>query len=392
MKTGIEKSNCSGCDVCSNVCPVDAISYETDEFGFKYPVFAENCIDCGLCERTCPNNKANLSRLALNAPISAYSAVSKDSDCLKNSASGGAFSEIVDAFCGLEQDYAVFGVKFDESFNAVTDFVCDKSQIAPFRKSKYIQSSPNSSYRKVEKFLKDGKKVLFTGTPCQVAALKLFLKKDYDNLLAVDILCAGFASPMVFKKYVEHFEKKMGAKLVSYSFREKRKSLWRYSALVTRMEFANGKSVENFIDSYYRGFIKGLYFCDACPECRYAGPKRTSDITIGDFWSIGKIDASLNPMKGVSLILANTEKGVETVKKLSRSMDITERSTQSAIIGNAPLNSPLPKNPRSADFFKLLKDHDVVYCINRVAPPPPFRKRVMRKLSRILKLIFKFGR
>lgn len=385
MKTGIEQKNCSGCTVCKVVCPVKCVSMKEDSFGFMQPTFSSACINCGLCAKTCPMNLDNSAKIDFRRPINAYSAVSKDLECVKNSSSGGAFTEIAKLFA-KGGNYVIFGARYADNFDVVIDYIEDVAEIEKFQKSKYVQSLVSDSYSKAKKFLDEGKRVLFSGTPCQISALKLYLRKDYENLLTLDFSCHGYGSPKVFKQYLKDYEKKYNSKVIAYSFREKSKSLWRYHSQSSKITFENGKEKINFMDTLFRGFTRGLFKCTACYNCQYARLERVSDISMCDFWSIGNIDPTLNVMKGVSLLLSNTPKGENIMCGLNQTMHIKVRNLIDAVYGNDPLNHSAKPNAQRDKFFEAIKRENVADVIDKFAPQASILKRGIMKLKSIIGL------
>ena len=382
MKTNITREKCSGCSLCYMVCPKKCIKMEVDSEGFSIPTFYDGCVDCGYCASVCPQNKDNLEKIKFKFPQKALSAVSKDEENFRESSSGGAFSDIAKLFC--DENYVIFGAEFDEDLELKISYTFSLDDIAKYRKSKYIQPKISDSYTKALDFLKQGKKVLFTGTPCQVAALKLFLKKDYDNLLTIDFSCHGFGSPESFYKYIQDYEKKYNRKVIYYSFREKMKSLGRNHCQASKIVFDNGKIVRNFLDIWFQGFKKALFKCKACSSCHYVGAKRISDFTLCDFWGIERLDPTLKSMEGVSLVLVNSEKGVSLSEKLNLYSNIKEFDVREAIKGNDPLNFATKENVNRKKFFTLLQNNTVEYSIRKCVNIPTIYDRIVSKIKRIL--------
>ena len=193
----IQKEQCCGCSACLHICPKHSISFREDKEGFLYPqVDTATCIDCGLCEKVCPVLNQGEERM----PLKVYAAKHADDEIRMKSSSGGIFTLLADQI--IDKGGVVFGARFNENWEVVHDYTETKEGLAPFRGSKYVQSNIGNSYKQVEEFLKTGREVMFTGTPCQVAGLKKFLRIDYENLLTVDFVCHGVPSPMVWRKYL----------------------------------------------------------------------------------------------------------------------------------------------------------------------------------------------
>ena len=193
----VDKQNCCGCGACAQRCPQQCISMRIDQEGFLYPHVDESfCVNCGLCESVCPFLKPEAER----TPLEVFAAINRDEGVRQHSSSGGVFSLLASSV--ISAGGVVFGVRFDEQWNVVFDYAEDKDKIGLFRGSKYVQANVGDAYKKCECFLKEGRKVLFSGTPCQIAGLKKYLQKEYTNLVACDLICHGVPSPKVWEKYL----------------------------------------------------------------------------------------------------------------------------------------------------------------------------------------------
>lgn len=197
-----DKSKCCGCAACVQACPKQCILFEEDEEGFRYPLVDQSkCIDCGLCEKVCPE----INQFARRKPIKVYAAINNDETIRMQSSSGGIFTLLAEKI--IDEGGVVFGAAFDENWEVRHEYVETRRGLAKLRTSKYVQSRIENRYQQTKKFLGEGRKVMFTGTSCQIAGLKRFLRKDYDNLLAVDVICHGVPSPMVWRDYLEEIKK-----------------------------------------------------------------------------------------------------------------------------------------------------------------------------------------
>ena len=340
FKTKINRKNCVGCFACAQVCPKKCISAERDELGFLFPKFhADLCVDCGLCASVCPANRESLSNISAHIVDKAYSAVSKDRRILKASSSGGAFSAIVSEFC--DGDTLIFGAKFGENFSAEIDCVKGAENIAPFRGSKYVQAYSVDSFKKAAEFLKSGGRVLYSGTPCQIAALQLFLKRDFENLLTVDVSCHGVASPEAFKKFIGALEKKFGKKIVKYSFREKSRLF--------------------FKDDFFKAFLLNIMLRESCYDCPFASRSRYSDISLADFWGIELIDEKLDMGDGVSLLTPNSPKGKSIVERLDSRMNLRRREVEPSLRWNGGFNAPVKRNILRGRMSEIIKSEDAKF-------------------------------
>ena len=301
------KYDCCGCESCAQRCVHNAISMVRDEEGFLYPkINKQICTECDLCEKVCPI----INQSEPKTPIATFAAKNKNEATRLNSSSGGIFTLL--ATKTINNGGVVFGAKFDELWNVVHDYVETIEDLAKFRGSKYIQSQIGKCYKIAEIFLKNGREVLFSGTPCQIAGLKKFLIKDYSNLICVDIICHGVPSPMVWQKYKSQFGLNKNS---SFSFRDKTNSWKRYEIVALN----EGKEVirENVGQNVYmKLFLSDLCLRPSCSNCPIKGGQSQSDITIADFWGIQNIHPEFDDDKGCNLVIVNSEKGLELFNSL----------------------------------------------------------------------------
>lgn len=343
-----EKSDCCGCTACMNICPKSAISMQTDEKGFKYPVIDNNkCIECGACKRVCAfqNGIDNKSRNLEN--IFVYAAKNSSDNIRKTSASGGAFTPISDYV--LENNGLVVGAVFEEGFNVKHTTVTTKEEREKIKGSKYVQSNLGFIFKDVKKNLVNNKLVLFTGTPCQVAALRKYLNKDYENLILCDIICHGVPSPLIFKDYLDSQKKKYKKNIKSVCFRDKQMK-WTSQAVSITFE-DNSKYIKPHGEDEYRiMFTKDYLLRPSCFECKYPNLNRPSDITIGDFWGIHKVMPDFADDMGVSLILVNTPKGEKIFNSVKDKFVLKESNKTDCLQRN--LQQPSKKPEKYNEFWK----------------------------------------
>lgn len=279
MQRLCEHKSCMGCAACANSCPKGCIHMEADGEGFLYPRIDEAvCISCNRCSTVCPVLSRS-SKTPLDAPR-AYAAHNLDKNIVGSSSSGGVFTALAQNV--LEEGGVVYGAAFRENFSVAHCRVETADQLPVFRGSKYAQSDVALSYRQVCDDLNAGRKVLFSGTPCQVAGLRSFLGKDYSDLLCVDIICHSVPSPKVWQEYLRELQVKAGEKIASASFRDKREG---WEGYYLRVGFADGREdLRRGNDNYYmKAFIQGLSTRPSCYNCSFKGQNRGSDITLGDF-------------------------------------------------------------------------------------------------------------
>lgn len=304
------KSNneCSGCSACMAICPHDAIEMQSDIMGFYYPyVDAEKCINCGLCSTVCQFNNDYKTEDNYECPeIFAFRAVEKKE--LLRSQSGAAFYTIAKRLI-IDKNFIVFGVGLDNRFLATHKASCTVDELDGLRGSKYIQSRIFECFRALENELKSGKKVLFTGTPCQVVGVKSFVPKQLKkNLFTIDIVCHGVPSPEAWIQYMRWVENKYHKKIFKVNFRDK--SFGWHSCRET-FEFSDGKKISR--DSFRHFLMSDSHFCTrpSCAKCPFTNLRRVGDLTIGDFWGWEKFHKEFNDDKGISLLMVNSAKGEE---------------------------------------------------------------------------------
>lgn len=349
------KEDCCGCNACGDACPKGSITFQTDIEGFWYPVVnKDTCIDCHLCEKVCP--VINVKELKKNDLLQSicYAAEHKNMEVLFDSTSGGLFSALADIMY-KEQGY-VGGAVFNEDFS-VRQFISNKKEDLPrIRSSKYLQSLLIGFYKEVRDLVKNGEHVLVCGSPCQMAALRAFLKKDYDNLIIADFICRGTNSPKVWRKYLDSFEERYGSKVV-YCKAKSKEYGWRN--LTQKVILANGKHVYETRDvsNFTKGYLQtGCYCRPSCYECKFKGYPRIADITLADFWGIEKVNKSLEKNLGTSLVMINSKKGEAFFEKVKARINCVNVPFESIEGGNPSLNKPLA--PAKVDRKQFFEDLD----------------------------------
>lgn len=346
MITIQHKQDCCGCSACAQRCPKQCIKMTEDEEGFLYPKVDETkCIDCHLCEKVCPVANQAESRM----PIDSYAAYNMDDGVRKDSSSGGIFTLLAEKV--IAEGGVVFGATWNEKWQVVHTYNETKEGIVQFRGSKYIQSIIGETYKQAEIFLKSGRKVLYSGTPCQIAGLRLFLRKEYDNLLTIDFICHGVPSPGVFRWYLQeeinNYAARKGRKnTVSFlpihsipegdvlmpeglsikgiRFRDKC-SGWKKFSFVLLLAEASAEGKQNSVslsytleqNSFLKGFLNDLYLRPSCHKCPAKSLKSGSDITIADYWGYKDTPNITDTDEGISAVLINSVKGHTEFNKLS---------------------------------------------------------------------------
>ena len=310
-----DKKDCCGCHACATICAQNCIVMRADEEGFLYPVVDQSrCTDCGLCERVCPITNQGYPR----KPLKVYAAKNKNEEIRLQSSSGGIFTLLAEKV--IDGGGVVFGARFDDEWNVVHAWTDTMEGIVAFRGSKYVQSTIGSSYKDAKNFLLQGRNVLFSGTPCQIAGLKRYLRKEYDNLLTVDVVCHGVPSPLVWRRYLNDM-RKVYPQITDISFRDKSFGWKKYciriryvSSEVHQDLFPASRSEGEFLqpfteNAFMKGFLRNIYLRPSCYDCAARLGKSGSDITIADFWGVQNFYPEFDDDKGVGLILINSKKG-----------------------------------------------------------------------------------
>lgn len=348
-----DPKQCCGCTACASICAHDAISMQPDALGFLYPVVdKKKCVDCGLCEKVCAFNENYDKSQNLQKPDT-YAVRHKDIHEVETSRSGAAFIAISDYI--LDNGGIVYGVGYKNHFRVVHKRATTKEERNEFKGSKYVQSDLNGIFRQVKEDLKKGYTVLFSGTPCQTAGLNSFIGKALrENLILVDIVCHGVASPFIWRDYLAYLEKKQGSKICKVNFRDKLKFGWK--AHRESFEFSNRKTSTSFNYRFYNHII----FRHSCSNCHYCNIYRPSDITLADFWGWRNVKIAINKDdKGVSLILINTIKGQEIFDKIKFKLIIMDVTLQDGLQPN--LQHPSVIHPKRMDFENDYITHGFSY-------------------------------
>ena len=302
--------SCCGCRACELACPKSAIKMEQNAEGFLYPVVDENlCINCGICNTVCPIEQCDKYK---NEPIKVYAAYNLNQKARKKSSSGGIFIAIAKEI--LNRKGRVYGAAFDDKLNLYHIGIENELNLDKLIGSKYIQSDTLDSFRKIKQDLIENKWVYFVGTPCQVAGLKTFLRKEYGRLITSDLVCHGVPSIKIFKIFVDVLEKKWFGKIIDYKFRDKRINGWSCSSSSALSISQKGKRQEHMYDkimnSYQAAFLSGSINREACYKCPFACKKRIGDITIADYWGVKAVFPNIDYRDGVSVISLNTNKAI----------------------------------------------------------------------------------
>jgi len=380
-----DKTMCCGCNACGDVCAHGAITFKTDIEGFWYPEVDKNkCNNCGLCEKVCPIiNIGKLKKNDLKQSI-CYVAEHKDIEVVFDSTSGGLFSALADIMY-REKGY-VGGAIFNEDFSVRQYISPNKKDLIKLRSSKYLQSNFSRFYKQLRDLLKNGENVLVCGSPCQMAALRSFLRKDYENLIIVDFVCRGINSPKVWRKYLDTFEERYGSPVV-YCKAKSKEYGWRN--LTQKVILANGKAYYEPKNSnnYTKGYLQTGVFCrPSCYECKFKGYPRIADITLADFWGVENVKKVMDKNLGLSLVMVNSQKGASFFEKVKIRINTSQVSFETIEKGNLALTKSLDKPKVNREqFFKDLDNMTFTQIADKyILSTPKSKKFIIKKYIKYL--------
>lgn len=332
---------CTGCYGCLNICPVKgAIEFKKTDEGFYKPFLTEKCIQCGVCKKGCSVLKKVNNNLKEDLEV--YSCWSKDEEIVKNSSSGGIFSELAKEY--LDNNGVVFGAKWEDG-EIVHCAITKLEGLKDLQKSKYLQSKVETSYLEVRKYLNAGKKILFVGTPCQIAALNTIV--SHENLVSVDLICHGIPSYSAYEKYIrENFN--YNIKDITVDFRNKDTGWENYNLIFKNKDKIIIKN-NHRKDIWFRGFLTDTYLNKPCYNCDFRTLPRFADITLGDFWGV---PVEVKNPAGTSVVTINSKKGKELFNKISFKLEVKKVDWEIALKGNPCLYNYKMNDSRREGFYK----------------------------------------
>ncbi len=381
----IEKKNCTGCTACVNICPKQCIRLQKDENGFSFPELSDEkaCVECGACERVCPV-LSEKSYVHNEFPV-ACAAYSKEDSLRMNSSSGGIFSEV--AKWVIDQKGVVYGAAYNDEFGVYHCCVETVEDLSKLRGAKYAESYLGKSFFEILDRLKQNQYVLFSGTPCQVAGLKAFLKQDYEKLLCVDFVCHGVPSPMAWKEYVKYRAEKDndGEFPISINLRSKITgwSKYQYSNL---FQYDNGKEYSSLSSQnlFMKLFVGDYISRPSCANCSFKGYSRASDITLGDFWGIWDIEPEMDDNKGTSLVLIQSEKGKCVWQQINEKIVCKQVTMEQASQQNPSMLASSKAKENRDEVLEKIRNGRIEECeMLFVLSKPSFASRVKNKIKRI---------
>ena len=323
---------------------------EQDQKGFYHPnIDNEKCINCHKCENICP---ANQLFLAKPDQQTTFACQSIDPQTRKNSSSGGFFTHIAQHI--LDKDGIVFGAAFTPDWQIAHSHIDKTKDIPRFQGSKYLQSNIGDCLKQVKTFLTQGKPVLFSGTPCQIAGLNNFLSAtntNTKNLLTIDLVCHGVPANKIYQQYLDHIQTQHNDTITKINFRHKPNGWKKFGMHITfHQTTPYFKDITN--DPFIIGFLKNYYLSDACYTCKYANTDRQGDMTIADFWGYQNTPELPDDNTGITLVITNNQKGLSAFKKTLPALNYTEKTYNEAAAGNRALNKSASKNRRYDEFWQ----------------------------------------
>lgn len=376
----IEKNNCTGCGACYNICPKKAIEMKENEEGFLYPcIDTDKCTKCNLCRNTCPVINKKLNENQMPKAIAAYI---KNKQERMNSSSGGVFYELAKYF--IEQGGVVIGAGYNKKMEVIHKDIYSIDEIKLLQGSKYVQSNTLDIFKQVKKILTQKRKVLFVGTPCQVAGLKAYLRDKDENLYTCDLVCHGAPSPKVWKKYLN--EKQKNDRIIDYAFRDKLKG-WNNFGIKIVYNTGNKEYIDSCKDEFFKVFMKNYSLRDTCYNCKFSKLPREADISLGDFWGVEGLYKEFADNKGTSLVLINNSKGEEIFRKISCNLFYKENcDIEYATKCNPCINSSVLEPKRRNEFFNDLERMNLKKLEKKYIPKENgILKRIFYKLRMLQK-------
>lgn len=368
-----QKESCFGCEACVQVCPRSAIRIEADLDGFRYPAVDKTlCVDCGLCRRVC----ARADPPAAHEPLSAYGGYALDEKIREESTSGGAFSAIVSSWA--DKDTVIFGAEAD-GLDVSHAWIKGTEELSRFRKSKYLQSEIGYAFADAKLFLLEGRRVVFSGTPCQIAGLKKFLEGvSQDNLLTVEVVCEGVPSPNYIHKFAEWLGKRLGGQVVGLDYRHKDGRKWDFQVMQASLQNPTRGIFKWKQDRWFNPFwsiwLQHLISRPSCYVCPFARHERCADISLGDLWGVHLYCPELYGRNGgASVVFCNTAKGVAALEKAKPLLFGHELHVDDAIRYQGPMSGCIKDNPLKSECLKDIRELPYEVIVRKWAKRPTLK-------------------
>lgn len=403
-----DKTKCCGCNACAQICPKHCITMHEDKEGFLYPMVDKSvCIDCGLCNKVCPI----INPYEPKQPLEVLAARNKNDEQRLQSSSGGLFILLAKHIIG--QNGIVFGARFDKNWEVEHGYAETLDELPPLMRSKYVQSRIGNAYKEAEKFLKQGRRVMFVGTSCQITGLKKYLRKEYDNLLAVDFICHGVPSPGIWRQYLQEIRSKQNEatkkNIISYpslksvpvitgiNFRGKQHEgyTWKKFGFVVNAKISSNDNQntvilsENFSKNLFmKGFLSNLYLRPSCYHCVAKNGACESDLTIADFWGIQNYHPEFDDDQGTNIVFVHSPKGEMFLEALSSQLETVRSSIVEGTASNPSYLKPVPIPQKYSVFWRTYARTQSVCTSVETATHRTIRDKIVAKLKYYLRKIY----
>lgn len=373
-----DKAKCTGCTACANICSYNAITMQFDDCGHTYPVVGKDkCVDCGLCDLVCPLKKMDNENPDINLDsLKVLATYNKDNEVRKDSTSGGIFSVLSEYV--ISKGGIIYAARFDKEYHILHDSFDSLEEINDFRGSKYAQSELADTFKKIKESLKS-KTVLFVGTPCQVAGLKSYLRKEYDNLITCDFICMGISSPRIWDEYIHSYWDV--AKIKQIKFKDKREGWHNWKFLIEDEKgehFAHGMD-----DPFFYSYLTHMSYRPSCLSCQFRHLRRVSDMTIADCWGIDSINPDFDDNKGCTTLIFQNDKAESIWNVIKEKMIYTDYPYSAVEKYNPYSVKAISKHPKQDEFYKLYKEEGIKVALDKYGHKP--KTSIFRKIINKLK-------
>lgn len=381
----LEKPECCGCYACEQICPKHCITMQADKEGFLYPQVDETvCIHCDVCEKVCPILQKQISIKKDSTEPEAYAAINLDEKIRQQSSSGGIFTLLAEQT--LRMGGVVFGAAMAKDQHSVHHIAVEsEEQLGALRGSKYLQSEIGTTYLQVREELQKGRKVLFSGTPCQVEGLRAFLNQEEPSLLCVDTICHGVPSPLVWDRYLTEHEACVGAPVKQVLFRNKQQG-WKVYTI--KMSFCNGTSYEKVFseEPFMKAFLQNICLRPSCYTCHFKKLNRVSDITLADYWGIQDQYPDMDDDKGTSLVIIHSEKGKRCIESFGDKIRLKKVPIEQALRSNPSMLHSAEMHKQRKQFFSQLGKNSFDRVVNTCCREKLTAKRILRAVLKRMRL------
>ena len=379
MNNILDFQKCSNCGACYNACPKDAITLNEDGLFYELHVSADKCIECGICKKVCPVNVPEERQQVLCA----YGLIHNDEDVVKHSSSGGAFSAIAEYV--IENGGIVFGAAFSNDYRSVELVSTETRSLDDLRRSKYVESKVGFTFRDTKAQLDIGRLVLYCGAPCQIAGLKRYLGRNYNNLITCDFSCGGFPSHNIYSEYLTSIEKKLSGEICEVNFRPK---VYGWTNHAIKICTTNGRRyIKHYAsDPFFTCFIGSSRYSSVreyCMTCNFAN-NHYSDIILADLWSFETISKIRNKNKGISLIITNSEKGESVIRSISKKVALTVLNIDEATYNLKEKKIPDEFINKRSDFLTLIEEKGVLFAMDGVKLQNPLKFKVKYAIKKLI--------